>query len=491
MQVDYKNINEISSLSEKSKEIMEDYIDLYSEPIVSKQQSLVKDFMTEGLVKVLKEISIPPVPYSVEDLENTLRYTTQFIVAKNDDKKKVLDFIKKDFDDIKSGNLQKAEQDLTDTERHLRQLLEKMSSREFTLRVKSINTTIQKNNAENKVKSLEKIGDKNLLTAILLGGDHILVNSEDENGEVKSSPDTNYKDYKSIEDIIKENVNNVELEKDGLLRKRLEGKTEEEIRAIKNPTELSDEANTNDVIDSIVGKYDEQKHDTSIRYTGTEFEKILISGIDFISNHYDARLYVREPTDTEDHLLDYYNKDNNRKLIIKEGKSMHYLNPIGFSVRVVSINIPLMKNQTFELATVKHGIKKFHAAKDYSKKATFTFRMDNQLAWLRFIGALSGENNFKKNKDDYSYYYGNSMPHNYSKNYSLSDNYGLCLVVSDIDLSPIHKNSPKVKNQYIFENIKFLNTDNLNYNMSGGPQEMSVEFIYKRLFSQPSLKKGY
>lgn len=431
MQVDYKNINEISSLSEKSKEIMEDYIDLYSEPIVSKQQSLIKDFMTEGLVKVLKEISIPPVPYSVEDLENTLRYTTQFIVAKNDDKKKVLDFIKKDFDDIKSGNLQKAEQDLTDTERHLRQLLEKMSSREFTLRVKSINTTIQKN------------------------------------------------------------VNNVELEKDGLLRKRLEGKTEEEIRAIKNPTELSDEANTNDVIDSIVGKYDEQKHDTSIRYTGTEFEKILISGIDFISNHYDARLYVREPTDTEDHLLDYYNKDNNRKLIIKEGKSMHYLNPIGFSVRVVSINIPLMKNQTFELATVKHGIKKFHAAKDYSKKATFTFRMDDQLAWLRFIGALSGENNFKKNKDDYSYYYGNSMPHNYSKNYSLSDNYGLCLVVSDIDLSPIHKNSLKVKNQYIFENIKFLNTDNLNYNMSGGPQEMSVEFIYKRLISQPSLKKGY
>lgn len=431
MQVDYKNINETSSLSEKSKEIMEDYIDLYSEPIVSKQQSLIKDFMTEGLVKVLKEISIPPVPYSVEDLENTLRYTTQFIVAKNDDKKKVLDFIKKDFDDIKSGNLQKAEQDLTDTERHLRQLLEKMSSREFTLRVKSINTTIQKN------------------------------------------------------------VNNVELEKDGLLRKRLEGKTEEEIRAIKNPTELSDEANTNDVIDSIVGKYDEQKHDTSIRYTGTEFEKILISGIDFISNHYDARLYVREPTDTEDHLLDYYNKDNNRKLIIKEGKSMHYLNPIGFSVRVVSINIPLMKNQTFELATVKHGIKKFHAAKDYSKKATFTFRMDDQLAWLRFIGALSGENNFKKNKDDYSYYYGNSMPHNYSKNYSLSDNYGLCLVVSDIDLSPIHKNNPKVKNQYIFENIKFLNTDNLNYNMSGGPQEMSVEFIYKRLISQPSLKKGY
>ena len=83
------------------------------------------------------------------------------------------------------------------------------------------------------------------------------------------------------------------------------------------------------------------------------------------------------------------------------------------------------------------------------------------------------------------------MPHNYSKSYSLSNNYGLCLVVSDIDLSPIHKNNPKVKNQYVFENIKFLNTDNLNYNMSGGPQEMSVEFIYKRLISQPLTLKGY
>ena len=207
--------------------------------------------------------------------------------------------------------------------------------------------------------------------------------------------------------------------------------------------------------------------------TGTEFEKILAAGGDFIPNHYTAAFYWDSTAD----LLTPTLKNST------DAFEQRFLSSSGLAVRMVSITVPQLKNSSFQVRGVSHAISKVRSSKDIQKKSTFTFRLDGKLAWLKLFGQLAGENNFYEEKKGdrrrLTYLIANSMSSG-----NIKDRH-LMLAVQLGNLAPAYlKDGDGNKRFYrvaLFEDVKIVGTDGLKYGNDGGIQEMSVEFIYKRM----------
>ena len=210
------------------------------------------------------------------------------------------------------------------------------------------------------------------------------------------------------------------------------------------------------------------------KVTGTEFEKILAAGGDFIPNHYTAAFYwdntVNQLTPTLKNSTDAFEQ--------------RFLSSSGLAVRMVSITVPQLKNSSFQVRGVSHAISKVRSSKDIQKKSTFTFRLDGKLAWLKLFGQLAGENNFYERESvsdrrRLTYIIANSMSTG-----NIKDRH-LMLAVQLGNLAPAYlKENDGNKRFYrvaLFEDVKIVGTDGLKYGIDGGIQEMSVEFIYKRM----------
>lgn len=202
---------------------------------------------------------------------------------------------------------------------------------------------------------------------------------------------------------------------------------------------------------------------------GTEFEKLIVSGPDFIPNHYDAAFYW---------------DNSSKKLEISQLASITtnprekiFLTPNGLAVRMTRINIPQLKNKAFEINCITHGIKKLSSMHDVSRKATFTFRLDSSLAWLNFFGNMIGEKNFYEGKISDK----ETFVHLFANSFSSGDlnNNHLCLAVKLRNLSTPVNGQEKYYRVIVFRDVKFTGTDNLKYSSEGGLSEMSIEFIYK------------
>lgn len=202
---------------------------------------------------------------------------------------------------------------------------------------------------------------------------------------------------------------------------------------------------------------------------GTEFEKLIVSGPDFIPNHYDAAFYWDNSSEKLEILQLASITTNPREKI--------FLTPNGLAVRMTRINVPQLKNKAFEINCITHGIKKLSSMHDISRKATFTFRLDSSLAWLNFFGSMIGEKNFYEGKISDK----ETFVHLFANSFSSGDlnNNHLCLAVKLRNLSTPVNGQEKYYRVIVFRDVKFTGTDNLKYSSDGGLSEMSIEFIYK------------
>ena len=200
--------------------------------------------------------------------------------------------------------------------------------------------------------------------------------------------------------------------------------------------------------------------------TGTEFEKILMSGADFIPNHYDAAFYWNDSTQTLNEFVRIKNAETSRDIA--------FLSPSGFAVRMTGITIPQLKNKAFDVNGVSHGIKKLSSSHEITKKTSFNFRLDTDVAWLKLFGQLIGENNFYEgtinDKEKFVTVFANSFS---SGNIN---NRHLCLAIKLGNLREFEKTYYRV---IVFEDVKITGTDNLKFSSEGGIAEMGIEFIYR------------
>lgn len=218
-------------------------------------------------------------------------------------------------------------------------------------------------------------------------------------------------------------------------------------------------------------------------------ESILRSGVDFLGGHFTAALIWYDENDISQSALQM--EDNKNSLIKSEDDwTKNQLNIYGFAVRLQDIDIPAKQNDSFQLKTTNYVVEKIKSLKSIEKQASFSFRLDKNLEWLRFFNDLSGNKaticRYKENQDlsdtwqnrigffPKSFYFGKN---------SVSKR--LCLIISSdafentIDDKQTFKRD---KFQYAFEDIKFLGSSDIEYsNTSADPDNIRVDFIFKRL----------
>jgi len=225
--------------------------------------------------------------------------------------------------------------------------------------------------------------------------------------------------------------------------------------------------NTNaEIKNKIIHEFETYKNDRKTRtQTGTEFEKILASGADFIPNHYDAAFYWNDSTEALNKFVRIKNVETSRDI--------KFLSPSGFAVRMTGITIPQLKNKAFDMNGVSHGIKKLSSSHEITKKTSFNFRLDTDVAWLKLFGQLIGENNFYEgtinDKEKFVTVFANSFSSG-----SLNDRH-LCLAIKLGNLRELEKYYRVI----VFEDVKITGTDNLKFSSEGGIAEMGIEFIYR------------
>lgn len=225
----------------------------------------------------------------------------------------------------------------------------------------------------------------------------------------------------------------------------------------------------------------EKEIEYAIDTDGTEFDKIMVSGADFIPNHYTAAFYWNNSA-TEVGKDEDWNMKNS-----SIGDENKFLTPAGLAVRITKINVPQIKNETFSVAGAFHEIKKLRSTKNIERKSSFTLRLDSRLAWLKALGQLAGENDFVESFGTFCDWRGSaSFIANSLSSYSetLGDRH-LMLAVMLNNLSPmwLKNGSNEDTNKFIwrvilFDNVKIVGTDNLTYSNEGGIKEMNVDFIY-------------
>ena len=216
---------------------------------------------------------------------------------------------------------------------------------------------------------------------------------------------------------------------------------------------------------------------------GTEFEKILASGFDFLPSHYNAYFSWHTNSTATTQFDDI--KDKVKSNTMTDIEKL-FLNSDGLAVRMISINIPQMKNVSYTIGGVHHDIKKISSSKNISRKSTFNFRLDSSLAWMNLFGQLYGENNFYTVSDDkikswndvtsdrrqYIHTIANCLS---SKSSAFGLDRHLCLDVAQF-------NRERESRHIRFEDIKIVSAgSDITYSSDGGTNDLSIEFIYKRM----------
>jgi hypothetical protein len=141
---------------------------------------------------------------------------------------------------------------------------------------------------------------------------------------------------------------------------------------------------------------------------------------------------------------------------------------------MTGITIPQLKNKAFDVNGVSHGIKKLSSSHEITKKTSFNFRLDTDVAWLKLFGQLIGENNFYEgtinDKEKFVTVFANSFSSG-----NINDRH-LCLAIKLGNLREFEKTYYRV---IVFEDVKITGTDNLKFSSEGGIAEMGIEFIYR------------
>jgi hypothetical protein len=197
----------------------------------------------------------------------------------------------------------------------------------------------------------------------------------------------------------------------------------------------------------------------------------------------------------------------------------------GFAVRFGTVNIPATSKEEFAVKWMETEVRKIRTSIIHENKATFSFRMDQNLFWLDFVDKMAGHNNTldqlslleKKRGTGESpyenYFYltkgeGDSEEGKFSwqdaikyvsQSYLSSANRNLCLVIKMSHLSDfIHTGTQqRMLPYFVFDDIKILGTSNsISYEREGSSiHNMNVNFIFKFLYEvyspNTSNKQGF
>jgi hypothetical protein len=187
----------------------------------------------------------------------------------------------------------------------------------------------------------------------------------------------------------------------------------------------------------------------------------------------------------------------------------------GFAVRFGTINIPALSKDTFDVSYLETTVKKKKTSINGENKATFTFRLDNNLYWLDFFDKISAHNNTidsllyssveKTDKYRNVYYstpndnwkqYINYISNSFSPGYRIDDkDVTLTLIVKATHLSDyIHTGmQTEILPYFIFDDIRILGNSNaISFEREGNTiTDMSINFIFKFLTEVYTLNKEY
>lgn len=253
-------------------------------------------------------------------------------------------------------------------------------------------------------------------------------------------------------------------------------------------------------------------------------DNILRSGADFIGNQFQAMFYwFDEGGKIENVFYQHFNTNLNSTLVYDKSNS-HFnpenpkLNSVdgdldydnkykqailskeGFLVRFLNIKMPTIKQETYTIKVGMQTIEKVRTTKAITPQASFSFRLDANLEWLDFFNKASGNyNTISQNSDDLNDWRKNIsqvtkcfVPSN------VTSNHRLCLFVNancfDYTTQK-YKNTEDYRNlipfSYVFQDVRFLGPGNITYESNGGgTQEITVDFIYKRLRKIRNLEGG-
>lgn len=254
-------------------------------------------------------------------------------------------------------------------------------------------------------------------------------------------------------------------------------------------------------------------------------DNILRTGADFIGNQFQAMFYWFDEYGSIENVFYQhlnpivrstliYNKNNadeRRKqgnfvdgdLDYETKYKQAILSKEGFLVRFLNIKMPTVKNETYTIKVGMHTIEKIKTTKAITPQASFSFRLDANLEWLDFFNKASGNfNSISQNTNEFSDWRRNiSMVTKCFVPSNVTSNHRLCLFVNNScfdytnQMYKFRENYHDIKNtipfSYVFQDVKFLGPGNITYESNGGgTQEITVDFIYKRLRKIRNLDDG-
>lgn len=178
-------------------------------------------------------------------------------------------------------------------------------------------------------------------------------------------------------------------------------------------------------------------------------------------------------------------------------KAQSILTKEGFYVRLGEIEVPLPRNETFELSVGETSIQKIRSSKTIEKHTNFTFRLDDNLEWIDFFNKTAGENVSVKEKPvskskifEYNFiekptdirdcvsFVARSFSFGSTKDLRLS------LAVCSDDFSPQYMQRERKSSwYYLFEDIRILGVDSsIDYSQdNSGPTDATISFIYRNV----------
>lgn len=252
-------------------------------------------------------------------------------------------------------------------------------------------------------------------------------------------------------------------------------------------------------------------------------DSLIRTGADFIGNQFQAMFYWFDETGSIENVFYQHlnpalsstlvyekrniksNKDNkiDGDLDYDTKYKQAILSKEGFLVRFLNIKMPTIKNETYTIKVGMQTIEKVRTTKAITPQASFSFRLDANLEWLDFFNKASGNySTLTQNNNGLSDWRQNLnqitkcfAPSN------ITSNHRLCLFVNancfdyTNQLYKFKEEYRDYKNlipfSYVFQDVRFLGPGNISYESnSGGPQEITIDFIYKRLRKIRNLDGG-
>jgi hypothetical protein len=247
---------------------------------------------------------------------------------------------------------------------------------------------------------------------------------------------------------------------------------------------------------------------------GNFAKQILIAGTDFTKNFFDTFLFAIKNNGSSSDRKDAFNELANESY--KNAKNTPSLwRTVGmysFTTRVTKVDIPQPKATTFDYNVGQYTIRKIKSEWDYSKKSSLTMRIDGMAYYIDAINLLSQNGDISTLNNQKEIEHLSFMGFNKKLAENLKDGTRLDLVVRHVNLNDLYSHNNYLKNAeqsfykesatqssmvgmanfrpnndrsmfWVFEDVKFLGwNDGLEFgHTSTGSQELTTDFIYKRL----------